>query len=470
MKSLFTRMLVLLMLSVLLVPSGMAQASETTSKWYWGETKTGVYQPLHPNTLNWSGNVLDKGGLNLTTLKQTAKPDEADMVINQYGAIGASAILKLEGEKLEDPTPRDLKGFSNSYTLAVGDIYLVMLSTGQYAKVKIDQASPANGASYQQVSFSYVLESKEKAAAEPEPKSEPKLEPKPDATVNKTSTDAAGRNKPASTIKLTIGNPYAVVQGNTETLQVPPVVVNGTTLVPLRFLAESLGAEVKWDGTERKITLIQEKQTITLWIDKLSATVNGGTTALEAAPQIIEDTTVVPIRFISEAFSQLVDYDPDTRSITITGELGAAVSPSPAKPADAAQEIEKFAVKDYDFDTFAGSYDLWIEGGATNLYDKDTGNYATHEYTAGAAAGTLTINTDGTYTIKTTETKSGTWRPSKVNEVFGYEDSIILENGPDNINWTLLVNANGKTMLSYEAGKWTDGSVMWLPYYIASKR
>ncbi|MCK5848275.1 MAG: hypothetical protein KAH01_03665 [Caldisericia bacterium] len=56
-------------------------------------------------------------------------------------------------------------------------------------------------------------------------------------------------------IKLTVGNTTAEVNGEKVTLDVPPTVVNGRTLVPLRFIAESFGAEVAWDGPTRTITL-----------------------------------------------------------------------------------------------------------------------------------------------------------------------------------------------------------------------
>ncbi|MDQ1911438.1 copper amine oxidase N-terminal domain-containing protein [Paenibacillus sp. GD4] len=568
-----TWMLALLLMAAL-VPFGTAAAAGGDGKLYWGEVKTGTYQPLHPNTLNWSGDVLDKGGLDLKTMEITTDTKKADLVMNQYGSIGAASLRKLTGEQLEDPTRRDLSNFGSSYTMAKGDLYLIVLSDGKYAKLRIDRLMPEGGQSFQQVAFSYVMEG---AAKEPASAS---------LTFDPPAAPAVSEQK--STIRLAVNKKEATVQGKAVALQVAPTIVDGTTLVPLRFVAEALGSELTWDGGERKITLKQQGTMIVLRVDQTAASVNGKLVWLEVAPTIMADTTMVPIRFISESFNQQVGYDASTKTITITGEAPAAQTAEPSNPAsnqgflvgmmgnwslsysvaDAANEaigslsifqdgtylvklkhrgeftgnwtiakeseveghpeaiilshamdksdwavvpgqrgsvqllqkyvysnntlyntvitttwlpgyggvkasdnpgaIEDFKLKEYDFSGFVGSYDLWIEGGATNLYYRDTGTYATHEYQAGAAAGTLTIHADGTYTMKTKEAVSGKWRESKLNEVFGYEYSIILEDGPDSIDWTLLVNGSGKMMVSYEAGKWADGSVMWLPYYIAS--
>ena len=597
MTKVFTLLLSFLVATLLLpFPTQPIQAEAGNGALQWGEVKTGIYQPLHPYTLNWSGNVLDRGGFVLSTQRTTADPTEADFVINQYGAIGAASILKLPNEPLTASTSRNLTGFTNSYTLAAGDIYLVMLSDGQYAKLQIDRLSPENGASYQSVSFSYVLEQKAAAPSTitPEQEAPPavtKPEPAPTPTQSPVAPTPAPASRGKSSITLTIGQNTAIVQGTKTTLQAPPTVVNGTTLVPFRFLAEALGAEVKWDGAEQKISLTSGTQTIELWINKPTVMINGVGKKLDVPPRIIGQSTLVPLRVISENFNQQVQFDQATGSITISGEMAAApantgtsvqapaqgqgfvvsmfgnwevrmkgtsaaepqsgslslyqdgtyaiklknqgeytgawsiakeneVENNPSalilhhameeadwavvplaegkiellrkgaysnnalynekitvywiptyegvKASNNPDQIKQFATKEFDFASFIGSYDLWIEGGATNLYYKDTGNYATHEYTPGAEGGTLTIHADGTYTFKTKATVSGKWRPSEVNEVFGYEYSIILENGPDGINWSLLYNGNGKTMVAYDAGKWADGSAMWLPYYIAS--
>jgi len=131
-----------------------AQASEKIT---WGEVRQGVYENLHPFTLHWSGNIMQDGSLSLATMEVTDDRPEADIIINQYGAMGANGILQLE-EDLEDPTDSDLNGFVNSVDIETGAVYLVILHDGTYAKIRIDRFLPESGMSISKVFFSYVLE------------------------------------------------------------------------------------------------------------------------------------------------------------------------------------------------------------------------------------------------------------------------------------------------------------------------
>ncbi len=134
---------------------GSVQAADTIT---WGDKQSGVYDKLHPYTLNWSGDVLDRGGLNLLELKYTTSSSDADIVINQYGDIGALAIRKLDSEDLTKPTDRNVTGFTNSLEIEQGAVYLVVLHDGSHSKIKIDRILPDNGFSITKVTFSYVLE------------------------------------------------------------------------------------------------------------------------------------------------------------------------------------------------------------------------------------------------------------------------------------------------------------------------
>lgn len=101
-------------------------------------------------------------------------------------------------------------------------------------------------------------------------------------------------------------------------LDVPPFIEEGRTLVPLRFIGEQLGAEFEWDGDERKVTYTRGDDVIKLWIDQFEAEVNGENMTLDVAPKIVDGRTVVPLRFIGEQLGAQFDWDGETRTITIT--------------------------------------------------------------------------------------------------------------------------------------------------------
>jgi hypothetical protein len=131
-------------------------------------------------------------------------------------------------------------------------------------------------------------------------------------------------------IKLKLNDPLVTVNGQSQTLPAPPTLVNNTTMVPLRFVAESLGIEVKWDQPTRTITLSTAAKTIRLTVDSPDAAVNGVSVPLEQPATILNETTMVPLRFISENMNQTVAFDNSTLALTITSKENDSASPEQA--------------------------------------------------------------------------------------------------------------------------------------------
>ena len=124
-------------------------------------------------------------------------------------------------------------------------------------------------------------------------------------------------------IILQIGNTTFTINGQSRTLDSPPVIKNNRTLLPIRAVVEALGGTVGWDETERKVTVILGSKTIELWIGKSIAKVNGIDTPIDAAnskvvPEIINSRTMLPLRFVAENLGCTVEWDGTTKTITIT--------------------------------------------------------------------------------------------------------------------------------------------------------
>jgi hypothetical protein len=78
--------------------------------------------------------------------------------------------------------------------------------------------------------------------------------------------------------------------------------------VPIRFVAEAMGAKVEWDAEARRVTITRDGTEIKLTIDDPTVLVNGTSLQIDAPPKIVQDRTMVPLRFISEAFGANVDW------------------------------------------------------------------------------------------------------------------------------------------------------------------
>lgn len=107
------------------------------------------------------------------------------------------------------------------------------------------------------------------------------------------------------------------VNGEEPSFEVPPFIREGSTLVPFRAISEALKANVSWDPEERSVTVTRGDITVKLFIDNKTAYVNGQEITLEVPAAIVEGSTVVPVRFVSEALKAAVEWEAETQSVVI---------------------------------------------------------------------------------------------------------------------------------------------------------
>ncbi|MBQ9428658.1 MAG: copper amine oxidase N-terminal domain-containing protein [Clostridia bacterium] len=119
-------------------------------------------------------------------------------------------------------------------------------------------------------------------------------------------------------VKLTIGSNTAYVNGEAKTLDVAPLIENSRTLMPLRFIAESLGATVEWDGATSTATLTTADVTLLITLGQTTAYVNGQAKTLDVPAESRNGRTLLPVRFIAESFGAEVAWDGATSTATLT--------------------------------------------------------------------------------------------------------------------------------------------------------
>ncbi len=108
-----------------------------------------------------------------------------------------------------------------------------------------------------------------------------------------------------------------VIDASVMTFDSDPVPINGTTMVPARALFEAMGFAVEWHAANRQVTAIAEELVIVLRLDDEQAFVNGRALTLSQAPLLMDGVTWVPLRFIGEASRSVVHWDPAFREISI---------------------------------------------------------------------------------------------------------------------------------------------------------
>lgn len=128
---------------------------------------------------------------------------------------------------------------------------------------------------------------------------------------------------------LVLAISFAVTAGavslyvDTDLIQtdVPPTIVDGRTLVPMRAIFEALGAEVEWDGETRTATGTLDGHTVEIQVGETTAYVDGEARTLDVPAQLIQSRTMVPARFISEALGCTVTWDGETKTAAVANEL-----------------------------------------------------------------------------------------------------------------------------------------------------
>lgn len=108
-----------------------------------------------------------------------------------------------------------------------------------------------------------------------------------------------------------------VIDGEPVYPRVPARLVGSRTMVPVRIIAESLGAQVTWHGATRQVEIVRDGMTLMLTIDKREVSVGGGQATLDVAPFIEDGTTLVPLRFVSEMLGATVGWDQSSFTASI---------------------------------------------------------------------------------------------------------------------------------------------------------
>ena len=119
-------------------------------------------------------------------------------------------------------------------------------------------------------------------------------------------------------LKMTLGKTDYTLNGETKTMDVAPIIRNSRTMLPVRYVAEALGASIDWNGATSTATLTTADTVIVITVGATTATVNGESVTLDSPAFIESSRTYMPVRFVAEALGGSVAWDGATSTATIT--------------------------------------------------------------------------------------------------------------------------------------------------------
>ncbi|MWJ31463.1 copper amine oxidase N-terminal domain-containing protein [Saccharibacillus sp. WB 17] len=151
---------------------------------------------------------------------------------------------------------------------------------------------------------------------------EPAMTPAPTTPAPTTPATPAPTPGKMMTVKMQIGSKNLTLNGKTTKMDTMPRVWDNTTYVPLRFLSEGIGADVKWDKKANAVTVMAGKDTLKFWLGKDFMEVNGKRQSI--GHEVFADEngrTVVPLRFITGLLGWNFNVDSSNWMITLTKSM-----------------------------------------------------------------------------------------------------------------------------------------------------
>jgi len=181
-----------------------------------------------------------------------------------------------------------------------------------------------------------------------------------------------------------------VIDGKTGTYTNTPIISEGRTLLPLREVLTNLGVkneEIKWNDSDKSIRISKDSTTIDLKINDKNGSVNGEKIDIEVPPMIYNDSTYIPVRFVSQSLGKKVVWDGSTTSVLIRDEKDYnEVKDLLEKSNKASESIEKMKIKmNADYDIFSDGKNSKM----TAVIDSETNTKTL------AMHMNMTMNTDG---------------------------------------------------------------------------
>ncbi|NPV93461.1 MAG: copper amine oxidase N-terminal domain-containing protein [Firmicutes bacterium] len=112
-----------------------------------------------------------------------------------------------------------------------------------------------------------------------------------------------------------VGSPHYVLDGQNRSMDVAPFIKNQRTYIPVRSMAEALGAKVEWDARTRTVNLRKGDRQVQFWMGSNMMSVNGVHSRMDVRPEMVHNRVVLPFRWVAQAFDTDVSWDNEKKTV-----------------------------------------------------------------------------------------------------------------------------------------------------------
>ena len=132
------------------------------------------------------------------------------------------------------------------------------------------------------------------------------------------------------------------IDGKTRTPKdMPAVSIDGRTMLPMRQIATELGCEVVWNGDAQQVYVINDKYTLVFTIDQNVGYQNGEEFKMDVPAMVVNDRTMLPVRALATALDLNITWDDATRTVAITQKKAPVTPSKPAEPSKPAIKLDE---------------------------------------------------------------------------------------------------------------------------------
>ena len=111
---------------------------------------------------------------------------------------------------------------------------------------------------------------------------------------------------------------YVTLDGSYIEFDVKPQIINGRTMVPIRAIFEKMGATVEWDGNTSTAICTKGDTVVKMTVNSMDMYINNQVTKMDISPVVIDGRTLAPARYVAEAFGADVQWNGNGRTVLIS--------------------------------------------------------------------------------------------------------------------------------------------------------